>query len=73
MTEAQNSTSTSTASESELVEQVETMNLLDHKEFYATKKPKKKKKQKKRRNSLRCQKSPESNVFGLYDLQYYTI
>ena len=66
VTEAQNSTGTSTASESELVEQMETMNLIEHKEFYATKKPKKRKKQaKKRKNSLRCQKSPESNVFGM--------
>ena len=67
LTDPQNSTGTSTGSESELVEQMETVNLLELKEFSATKKPKKRKKPaKKRKNSLRCQKSPESNVFGKY-------
>ena len=73
--DAQNSTGTSTGSGSELVEQMETINLLELKE-YATKKPKRRKKTKKRRNSLRCQKSPDSNVFGMcyvYVLEFQTL
>lgn len=57
------SSSTSTASETELVETMETINLMELKEYSFTRKPKRKKKSaKKRKDSLKCQGEPESNA-----------
>ncbi|XP_045167402.2 ankyrin repeat and zinc finger domain-containing protein 1-like [Mercenaria mercenaria] len=57
------SSGTSTASDTELVETMTTINFMELKEFAYTKKPKKKKKSaKKRTNSLKCQTEPETNV-----------